>query len=122
MVRLPEDEEYVEETGTGDERLRDSQPTQIAKRAKSHRHKAPDEEAENAHSRRLPRDAQTAQRSAAIAENIVHSRHLLREDQTGRRSAAAIKKSSPVPRAAPVPAAAPPIVSLVTRSQGKVST
>jgi hypothetical protein len=42
---LSEDEEYVEETDTGDEPLRDSQPTQIGKRSKSHMHEAPDEEA-----------------------------------------------------------------------------
>jgi len=46
---LSEDEEYVEETDTGDEPLRDSQPTQIGKRSKSHMHEVPDEEAENAH-------------------------------------------------------------------------
>jgi len=57
-------------------------------------HDAPDKEAENAHSRRLRRENQTAQRSAANAKNIAHSRHLRREDQTARRSAAAIKKSS----------------------------
>ena len=53
IFELPEDEEYVEKSATGDEPLRDSQPTQIGKRSKSHMHKAPDEEAENAHSRRL---------------------------------------------------------------------
>jgi len=124
MFGFPEDEQYVKETDTGDEPLRDSQPTQIAKRSKSHMHDAPDEEAENAHSRRLRREDQTAQRSAANAENIPHSWHHSREDQTARRSAAAIKKSSQVPRAAPdpapVPAPAPPIGSRVTRSQGKV--
>jgi len=133
MFGLPEDEEYVEETDTGDEPLRDSQPTQIGKRSKSHMHEAPDEEAENAHSRRLRREDQTAQRSAANAEIIAHSRRLRREDQTARRSAAAIKKSSQVPRAAPDPAPDPapvpapvqapalPTGSRVTRSQGKVS-
>jgi hypothetical protein len=86
-------------------------------------HTAPDEEAENAHSRHLRREDQTAQRSAANAEYIVHSRRLRREDQTARRSAAANKKSRQVPRATPVPApaTAPPIGSRVTRSQGKVS-
>ena len=90
-------------------------------------HKAPDEEAENAHSRRLRREDQTAQRLAANAENIAHSRRLCLEDQTARRSAAAINKSSQVRRTAPVPAPAPapapalPIGSPVTRSQGKVS-
>jgi len=129
MFELPEDEEYVEETDTGDGPLRDSQPTQIGsqptqigKRSKSHMHKAPDEEAENAHSRRLRRQDQTAQRSAANAENITHSRRLRREDQTARHSAAAIKKSSQVPPAAPAPAPATPIGSRVTRSQGKNST
>jgi len=128
MFDIPEDEEYVEETDTGDEPLRDSQPTQIrsqptqiGKRSKSHMHKAPDEEAENAHSRRLRRVDQTAQRSAANAENIAHSRRLRREDQTAQRSAAAIKKSSQVPPAAPAPAPALPIGSRVTRSQGKNS-
>jgi len=53
MFGLPEDEDYVEETDTGDEPLRDSQPTQIGTRSKSHMHDAPDEEAENAHSRCL---------------------------------------------------------------------
>jgi len=102
---LPEDEEYVNEIDTGGEPLReqDSQPTQIGKRSTSLMHEAPDEE----------------------AENIAHSRRLRREDQTAQRSAAAIKKSSQVPRAAPdpapVPAPAPPIGSHVTRSQGKVS-
>jgi len=88
---LPEDEEYVDEIDTGDEPLRgqdtgdkplrgqDSQPTQIGKRSRSHMHEAPDEEAENiAHSRRLRREDQTAQRSAADAENIAHSRRLRR--------------------------------------------
>jgi len=107
-------------------------------------HKAPDEEAENAHSRRLRREDQTAQSSAADAENITHSRRLRREDQTAqrsaanaeniahsrclrpedqtaRRSAAAIKKSTQVPPAAPAPAPATPIGSRVTRSQGKNS-
>jgi len=50
-------------------------------------HKAPDEEAKNAHRRRLRREDQTAQRSAAEAENA-HSRRLHREDQTARRLAA----------------------------------
>ena len=81
-------------------------------------HEAPDEEAENTHSRRLRREDQTAQRSAADAENG-HSRRLHREDQTARHSAAAIKKSSQVPPASPAPA--PPIASRVTRSQGKTS-
>jgi len=121
MFGLPEDEEYVEETDTGDELLRDSQPTQIGKRFSSHMHEAPDEEAENAHSRRLRREDQTAQRSAANAENFAHSRCLRREDQTARRSAAAIKKSSQVQPAAQAPALAPPIGSRVTRSQGKNS-
>ena len=86
-------------------------------------HKAPDEEAENAHSRCLRRENQTAQCLAANAENIVHSRRLRREDQTARRSAVAFNKSNQVPRAAPVPAPAPaPLIgSGVTRSQGKVS-
>jgi hypothetical protein len=80
MFDLPEDEEYVEETDTGDKPLRDSQPTQIGKRSKSHMREAPDEEAENPHRRSLRRDDQTAQRSAANAENIAHSRCLRRED------------------------------------------
>jgi hypothetical protein len=89
MFGLPEDEEYVDEKDTGDEPLRDSQPMQIGKRSTSHMHEAPDEEAEYiAHSRRLRREDQTAQRSAADAENIAHSRHLRREDQTAQRSAA----------------------------------
>jgi hypothetical protein len=125
MFGLPEDKEYIDETDTGDEprRRQDSQPTQLGKRFSSHMHEAPNKEAENAHSRRLRREDQTAQRSAANAENIAHSRPLRREDQTARRSAAAIKKSSQVPRAAPAPVAAPapPIGSRVTRSQGKVS-
>jgi hypothetical protein len=115
MFGLPEDEEYVEETDTGDEPLRDSQPTQIGKRSKSHRHEAPDEEAENAYSRCLCREDQTAQRSAANAENSAHSRRLRREDQTARHSAAAIKKSSQVPPAAPAPMKG----GRVTRSHGK---
>jgi len=43
-------------------------------------HEAPDEEAENAHSRRLRREDQTAKRLAADAENITHSWLLRRED------------------------------------------
>ena len=101
MFGSPEDEEYGEETDIRDEPLRDSQPTQIRsqptqirKRSKSHMHDAPDEEAENA-----------------------HSRPLCREDQTAWRSAVAIKKLSQGPPAAP----APTIGSSVTRSQGKAS-
>jgi hypothetical protein len=77
MFGLPEDEEYVDEKDTGDEPLRDSQPTQIGKRSTSHMHEPPDEKAENiAPSRCLRREDQTAQRSAADAdaENIAHSR------------------------------------------------
>ena len=136
MFGIPEDKEYVEETDTGHEPLRgqDIQLTQIGKRFTSHIHEAPDEEAENANSRRLRREDQTAQRSAANAEKA-HSRHLHPEDQTAQRSAAdaenitlsrrlhredesvqcsaaAIKKASSVP----------PIASRVTRSQGKNST
>jgi hypothetical protein len=118
MFGLSEDEEYVEETDTGDEPLRgqDSQPTHIGKRPASLMHEAPDEEAEIARSRRLRQEDQTAQRSAAEAENA-HSQRLRREDQTAQRSAAAIKKSSRVPPASP----APPIATRVTRSQGKNS-
>jgi len=131
LFELPENEEYVEETDTGDEPLRHRQPTQIGsqpmqigKRSKSHMRKAPDEEAENAHSRRLCREDQTAQRLPANAENIAHSQRLRREDQTAWRSAAAIKKSSQVTPAAPAPAPAPatPIGTRVTRSQGRNST
>jgi len=128
MFGLSEDEEYVNETDTGGQ---DWQPTQIGERYKSHIHEAPDKEAENAHSRRLCREDQTAPYSASHAENIAHSQRLRREDQTARCSAAAIKKSSQVPRAAstpapvpvpvPVPVPAPPIRSRVTRSQGKAS-
>jgi len=50
---LPEDEEYVEETDTGDEPLSYCQPTQIGKRSISQMHDAPDVEAENTHSRCL---------------------------------------------------------------------
>jgi len=115
---VPEDEEYVDEIDTGDEPLRgqDSQPRQIGKRSTSRIHEAPGEEVENAHSRRLRREDQTAQRLAADAGNIAHSRHLRREDQTARCSAAATKKSSQAP-----PAPAPPLGSCVTRSQGKPS-
>jgi len=74
--------------------------------------------AEHAHSWHLHRENQTAQHSAANAENIAHSRRLRREDQTARCWAAAIKKSSQVPTAAP----APMIGSRVTRSQGKAFT
>jgi len=109
MFGLREDKEYIEETDTGDEPLRrqDSQPTQLGKIFSSHMHEAPDKETENAHSRHLHREDQTAQSSAANAENITHSRRLRREDQTAWRSAAAIKKSSQVPRAAPAPVPAP---------------
>ena len=135
MFELPEDEKYVEETDTGDEPLRDSQPTQIGseptqigsqptqigKRSKSHIHTARDEQAENAHSWRLCREDQTAQRSAANAEYIPHSLRLRREDQTARGLAAAIKRSSQVPPAALAPTPALPIGSHVTRSQDKNS-
>jgi hypothetical protein len=79
---------------TGDEPLRgqDSQPTQIDTRSTSDMQEAPDEEAENTHSRLLCQEDQTAQHSAADAEDIAHSLRLRREDQTARRSAAAIKK------------------------------
>jgi hypothetical protein len=61
MFGLPEDEGYVDEKDTGDEPLRDRQPTQIGKRSTSHMHEAPDEKAKNiAHSRRLRREDQTA--------------------------------------------------------------
>jgi hypothetical protein len=81
-------------------------------------HEAPDEKAENiAHSRRLRREDQTAQHSAANAENIADSRHLCREDQTARPSAAAIKKSSQVLPASP----APPMAHRITSSQGTAS-
>jgi len=50
-------------------------------------HEAPDKGAEHAHSRRLRREDQTAQRWAANAENA-HSRHLRREDTTAQRLAA----------------------------------
>jgi len=102
-------------------------------------HEARDEEAENAHSRRLRqkdqttqhsaanagnaqsrhrcREDQTAQHSAANVENIAHSWRFRREDQTARCLAAETKKSSQVPPAAP----APTLGSRVTRSQGKAS-
>jgi hypothetical protein len=52
MFGLPEDEEYVEETDTGDETLEDSQRfMQIDKSSNSHIHEAPDEKAENTYSR-----------------------------------------------------------------------
>jgi len=105
-------------------------------------HKAPDKKAENAHTWRLHREDQTAQRSAADAKNMAHSRRfcrddqtaqhsaavavifahsrrLRREDQTAQRSAPAIKKSSQAPPPAPAPA--PPIGSNVARSQLKNS-
>jgi len=97
MFELPEDEEYVEETDTSDEPLRDSQPMQKDKRSKVLMHKAPDNEAENTHSRRLRRQDQTAQRWAANAESIAHSRRLHQEHQTARCWAAAITISSEVP-------------------------
>jgi hypothetical protein len=77
-------------------------------------HEAPDEEADNAHSRQLRQEDQTAQRSAADAENIAHTQHLRREDHSARRSASAMKKSSQAPPA-------PPLGSRVTRIQGKPS-
>jgi hypothetical protein len=74
---------------------------------------------------------ETAQHSAEDTENIAHSSRLCREDQTAQRSGAAIKKSiqvlwaapdaAPVPEHAAVSAPAPPIGSHVTRSQGIVS-
>jgi len=121
MFGLSKDEEYIEETDTGDEPLRrhNSDPTLSGKRSTSHMHKAPDEEAENAHSRRLRREDQTAQCSAADPENITDSRRLRRKYLTARRSAAAIKKSCQVPPAAA--ATAPPSGSRFTRSQGETS-
>jgi hypothetical protein len=74
-------------------------------------HEAPDVEAENAHSRRLHQEDQTAQHSVGDAENIAFSRRIRREDQSVQHSTAAIKIASP----------APPIASRVTRSQGKSS-
>jgi hypothetical protein len=73
MFGLPEVGEYVKEADTGDEPLQgqDIQPA----------------DAENAHSWRLCREDQTAQRSAAEAENA-HSWCLRREDQTAQHSAA----------------------------------
>ena len=55
MVGLSDDEEYIEETDTGDEPLRsqDSQPMQSGRRSTSHMHEPPDKEAENAHSQSL---------------------------------------------------------------------
>ena len=78
IFALPEDEESVDAIDTGDEppRGQDSQPTQICKRSKSHMHEVPDEEDDNAHSRRLRREDQTAHRSAADSENPAHSRRL----------------------------------------------
>jgi hypothetical protein len=87
IIRISDDEEYVEETDTGDKPLRDSKPMQIGRRSKSHMHEAHDEEAENANRLRLRREGQTAQRLAANAENT-HSRHLGQEDQADKRSAA----------------------------------
>jgi len=112
---LPEDEEYVEETDTGDQPLRDSQPTQIGMRSKSHIHKSSNEKAQNTHSRRLRPDDQTAQHSPENAEIISHSRCLCSEDQTAWHSATAIKKSSQVLPPAP----ALMLGSRVTRIQGK---
>jgi len=137
---VPEEEDYVVETDTGNQPLpgQDSQPTQIGKRSTAHMHEAPDKEEEHiAHSQRLHREDQiaqfsaagaenithnrrlhqvdqTAQRSAADADNIAHSHRLRQEDQTAPRSATAIKKSSQVLPASP----APPMGSSVTRSQG----
>jgi len=102
---LSDNEEYMEETDTGDEPLQrqDSQPMQSGQRSTSHMDEGPDEEAESAHSWHLRREDQTAQRSAADAENIAHSRRLRTEEQTAWRSAAAINKSSQVARAPPTP-------------------
>jgi len=120
MFGLPGDGEYIEVMDTGDQPLwrEDSQPTQLNPRSTSHMHEDPDEEAENAHSRRLCREDQTAQCSAADAESIAHSRRLHRKDQTARRSDA-MKNSSQVLLAAPAPD--PPIGSCATRSQAKSS-
>jgi len=116
MFGLPENEYYVEETDTGDKPLRDSQPTRICHRSKSHIPDAPGEKAENADSWRLRRNDQTAQYSAADVENIAHSQHLRRQYHPARHSAAAIKNSNQVPPDAPAPAPAPPIGSRVTRN------
>jgi hypothetical protein len=80
MFELPEDEKYGKETVTGDEPLQGSQPTQIAKKSKSHMHQAPDEKAENAHNWSYRQEDQTAHRVAANTENIALSRRLRRVD------------------------------------------
>ena len=132
---FPEDEEYADSIDTGDEPLRikytgdepvrgeNSQTTPIGMRSRSHKYKAPDVEAEIAHSRPLYREDETAQSFSPDAENIAHGWHLHREDQTARLLAAAIQKLchlQPVsPATAPAPAPAPPIGSHVTRCQGK---
>ena len=115
LIGLPEDEEYVDETDTGDEPLPDSQPTQIGKKSKSFMYEAPDEEAEIAHCRRLRWENPTGQHLVANGENIAHSRHLRREDQIARRLAAVINQWSQVPQVAP----APMVWSRVTRCQSK---
>jgi len=82
---LPEDEEYVEETDTGDEPLRGQHnlPIQIDERFISHIHNGPDEEPANfTQGRRLCRKDQTAQHSAEAADNIAHRGLLRHEDQT----------------------------------------
>jgi len=134
IFALPADEEYVEETDTGDEPVRDSQATQIGKRSKSHMHEPSDKDKENAQSRFLRQEDQTAQRLAANAEdahirhlrqedhaaqrlaadaeNIALSQRLRREDQSVWHLAAAIGNVSP----------APPLASRVTKSQDTSST
>jgi len=96
MFGLPEDNEYTKETDTRDELFRDSQPMLKRKICTSHMHETPYEMAENAHSRRLPPEDQTTQRSEADAETIGHSLRLCREDKTAWGLVAAITKSTQV--------------------------
>jgi len=78
IVRRPENNEFIEQIHSVDEPFwsQDSQYMQFGKRSTAHMHQAPDEEADNVHSWCLSQDDQTAQCSAADAENITHSRPL----------------------------------------------
>ena len=79
MFGLPEDEEYVKETDTGDKPHQDSQPMQIGEITTSHMHEAPDEAAQNADSRRIRQEDLTAKHSEADAVTA-DSWHNHRED------------------------------------------
>jgi len=119
MFRLSGDNEYIVELDARDEPLRghDSHPTQLGRKSTSHITDATNDEAANTHRSRCSWTNQPPQHSAANTD-IAHSWHLHWEDQTPHSSATRINISSEVPTVA----RAPPLVSRVTRCQGKAST